>query len=100
MQAYASITLGSLQYIDSPYVKTTGLEAGTLYDVPEDGVGSGNVTVKATGFNVTCEAAPGGRNTHHKFSEVPYGPRDRYSTWTIEFPDIPSPFTVFSPRWH
>ncbi|KAJ7861048.1 hypothetical protein B0H13DRAFT_2355281 [Mycena leptocephala] len=95
MQGYASITLGSLQYIDSPYVKTTGLEAGTLYDVPEGGVGSGNVTVKATGFNVTCGAAPGGRNTHHKFSEVPYGPRDR-STWTIEFPDIPRPFTVFS----
>ncbi|KAJ7914392.1 hypothetical protein B0H13DRAFT_2325426 [Mycena leptocephala] len=87
----------NFNHIDEMSVSVTqALEAGTLYDVPEDGVGSGNVTVKATGFNVTCGAAPGGRNTHHKFSEVPYRPRDRCSTWTIEFPDIPRPFTVFS----
>lgn len=31
-----------------------GLSGGTLYDVLELNAGTGNVTVNATGFNVTC----------------------------------------------
>ncbi|KAJ7227522.1 hypothetical protein C8J57DRAFT_1730886 [Mycena rebaudengoi] len=33
---------------------TVGLSGGTLYDVLEDNPGSGNATVDATGFNITC----------------------------------------------
>lgn len=33
---------------------TLGVRDGTLYDVPERNVGTGNVTVNATGFNITC----------------------------------------------
>ncbi|KAJ7692064.1 hypothetical protein B0H17DRAFT_1061829 [Mycena rosella] len=34
--------------------KSVGLHEGTLYDVLEDNTGVGNVTVNATGFNITC----------------------------------------------
>ncbi|KAJ7692092.1 hypothetical protein B0H17DRAFT_1061878 [Mycena rosella] len=34
--------------------KSVGLYEGTLYDVLEDNTGVGNVTVNATGFNITC----------------------------------------------
>lgn len=33
---------------------TLGVRDGTLYDVPERNAGTGNVTVNATGFNITC----------------------------------------------
>jgi hypothetical protein len=33
---------------------TLGLSGGTLYDVLEINSGVGNVSVKATGFNITC----------------------------------------------
>jgi hypothetical protein len=34
-----------------------GLRDGTLYDVPEPNEGIGNITVNATGFNITCRYA-------------------------------------------
>ncbi|KAJ7083461.1 hypothetical protein C8R44DRAFT_992020 [Mycena epipterygia] len=46
---------GSLYYL--PYVNgstTIGLHEGTLYDVLEANTGINNVTVNATGFNITC----------------------------------------------
>ncbi|KAJ7859234.1 hypothetical protein B0H13DRAFT_1901544 [Mycena leptocephala] len=47
---------GSLYYL--PYVDGTtniGLTGGTLYDVPKTDTAIGNITVSATGFNVTCQ---------------------------------------------
>jgi hypothetical protein len=47
---------GSLYYL--PYVngsKNIGLTGGTLYDVPKTNAAVGNITVGATGFNVTCQ---------------------------------------------
>ncbi|KAJ7898488.1 hypothetical protein B0H13DRAFT_2520202 [Mycena leptocephala] len=46
---------GSLYYL--PYVNasaTIGLHEGTLYDVLEPNTGTGNASVEATGFNITC----------------------------------------------
>lgn len=48
-------TTGSLYYL--PYIdgsKAIGLHDGTLYDVPKPNAGVENVTVDATGFNITC----------------------------------------------
>ncbi|KAJ7491826.1 hypothetical protein B0H11DRAFT_2007983 [Mycena galericulata] len=50
-----SYGLGSLYYL--PYVGGSppiGLREGTLYDVLQPNTGTGNVTVNATGFNITC----------------------------------------------
>ncbi|KAF7346982.1 hypothetical protein MVEN_01451000 [Mycena venus] len=38
-----------------------GLHEGTLYDVLEANAGTGNVTVDATGFNITCRSFPESR---------------------------------------
>ncbi|KAJ6491172.1 hypothetical protein C8R45DRAFT_1073728 [Mycena sanguinolenta] len=48
--------LGSFAFFPS-VVETaaaTGLSGGTLYDVPDANTAIGNVTVNATGFNITC----------------------------------------------
>ncbi|KAJ6582222.1 hypothetical protein B0H19DRAFT_1252339 [Mycena capillaripes] len=45
----------SLEYL--PFVDGSthiGLEGMTLYDVPETNIGIGNITVAATGFNISC----------------------------------------------
>ncbi|KAF8185806.1 hypothetical protein K438DRAFT_1765592 [Mycena galopus ATCC 62051] len=44
----------------------SGLYGGTLYDVLEPNTGTGNVTVNATGFNVTCRYL-----TDFKFKFIP-----------------------------
>ncbi|KAJ6556971.1 hypothetical protein DFH09DRAFT_1365415 [Mycena vulgaris] len=57
---YASFSLTdyvteSLEYL--PFVDGSthiGLEGMTLYDVPETNTGIGNITVAATGFNISC----------------------------------------------
>ncbi|KAJ6592208.1 hypothetical protein DFH09DRAFT_1073277 [Mycena vulgaris] len=47
---------GSLYFLPSALQSTTtlGLSGGTIYDVLDANTGTGNVTVEATGFNVTC----------------------------------------------
>jgi hypothetical protein len=47
---------GSLYFLPSAVGSTAylGLSGGTLYDVLEPYVGSGNATVNAIGFNITC----------------------------------------------
>ncbi|KAJ7485643.1 hypothetical protein FB451DRAFT_1392373 [Mycena latifolia] len=47
---------GSLYFLPSAFgsTGTPGLHQGTLYDVLESYVGTGNATVNAFGFNVTC----------------------------------------------
>ncbi|KAJ7123454.1 hypothetical protein C8R44DRAFT_704083 [Mycena epipterygia] len=53
----AQYALGSLYFLPSvlaPNSTSPGLYEGTLYDVPEPNLGSGNVTVNATGFNISC----------------------------------------------
>lgn len=53
MQAYAA---GSLYFLPPIMDSTTslGLQEGTLYDVLQATVPSGNATVNATGFNISC----------------------------------------------
>ena len=43
-----------------------GLSGGTLYDVLNANTGTGNVTVNATGFNITCGYV---NDVKQKFSE-------------------------------
>ncbi|KAJ7663119.1 hypothetical protein DFH06DRAFT_1395020 [Mycena polygramma] len=47
---------GSLTFYPSVVERAggTGLSTGTIYDVPVINTGIGNVTVHATGFNITC----------------------------------------------
>ncbi|KAJ7822097.1 hypothetical protein B0H14DRAFT_3732658, partial [Mycena olivaceomarginata] len=47
---------GSLYFLGSVLGSETtiGLHEGTLYEVPEPNGGTGNATVDATGFNITC----------------------------------------------
>jgi hypothetical protein len=47
---------GSLYYLPSIIGKTTnlGLYKGTLFDLVDINGGTGNITVNATGFNITC----------------------------------------------
>ncbi|KAJ7123467.1 hypothetical protein C8R44DRAFT_783835 [Mycena epipterygia] len=50
-------TLGSLYFLPSvvaPNATSLGLYEGTLYDVLKVPAGTGNVTVNATGFNISC----------------------------------------------
>jgi hypothetical protein len=63
MHSLASHREGVLLYADSLYslpsvlsgkTNTIGLHGGTLYDVLGPNVGVGNVTVNATGFDITC----------------------------------------------
>ncbi|KAJ6469325.1 hypothetical protein C8R45DRAFT_1078664 [Mycena sanguinolenta] len=49
---YVTEPLFYLPYVDRN--AHVGLNGGTLYDVPETNPGSGNTTVGATGFNITC----------------------------------------------
>lgn len=57
MQDYAS---GSLYFLPSIFDSTTsvGLHQGMLYDVLDSNVPSGNATVAATGFNISCGSLP------------------------------------------
>ncbi|KAF7372644.1 hypothetical protein MVEN_00127500 [Mycena venus] len=57
MQDYAS---GSLYFLPSIIDSATsvGLHQGMLYDVIDSNVPSGNATVAATGFNVSCGSLP------------------------------------------
>ncbi|KAJ7429478.1 hypothetical protein B0H11DRAFT_2406012 [Mycena galericulata] len=57
MEIYAA---GSLNFLPSIMDSTTslGLQEGTLYDVLQTTVPSGNATVNATGFNITCGYVP------------------------------------------
>ncbi|KAF8142807.1 hypothetical protein K438DRAFT_1946148 [Mycena galopus ATCC 62051] len=50
---YARGTLFFLPFLNSS-APTLGLHGGTLYDVLESNAGTGNATVDATGFNMTC----------------------------------------------
>ncbi|KAJ7462956.1 hypothetical protein FB451DRAFT_467725 [Mycena latifolia] len=55
----------SLEYL--PYVDGSthiGLEGSTLYDVPETNTGIGNITVAATGFNISCGCLEGVQATY------------------------------------
>ncbi|KAJ6578074.1 hypothetical protein B0H19DRAFT_1229976 [Mycena capillaripes] len=51
---YGEDSLYSLPSVLSGKTNTIGLHGGTLYDVLGPTVGVGNVTVNATGFNITC----------------------------------------------
>ncbi|KAJ7105177.1 hypothetical protein C8R44DRAFT_942960 [Mycena epipterygia] len=57
MEVYAP---GSLYFLPSIVDSTTnlGLTEGTLYDVLDSTVPSGNATVDATGFNISCGSLP------------------------------------------
>ncbi|KAF7367591.1 hypothetical protein MSAN_00822400 [Mycena sanguinolenta] len=58
--AFAQGALHSLPLILSN-ASTEGLYNGTLYDVPGANAGTGNITVDATGFNITCRLFPEAR---------------------------------------
>ncbi|KAJ7469232.1 hypothetical protein FB451DRAFT_1479164 [Mycena latifolia] len=51
---YLKGSLLSLPSILSPNSTSLGLHEGTLYDTLEPNSGTGNVSVNATGFNITC----------------------------------------------
>ncbi|KAF7328744.1 hypothetical protein MVEN_02503100 [Mycena venus] len=51
---YGADSLYSLPSVLSGKTNTIGLHGGTLYDVLGPNLGVGNVTVNATGFNITC----------------------------------------------
>ncbi|KAJ7309216.1 hypothetical protein DFH08DRAFT_944300 [Mycena albidolilacea] len=55
-----SYTSGSLYFLPSVLDSTTslGLQDGSLYDVLDTTVMSGNATVNASGFNITCGSVP------------------------------------------
>ncbi|KAJ6459561.1 hypothetical protein C8R45DRAFT_1030424 [Mycena sanguinolenta] len=58
---------------------TKGLYNGTLYDVPRtNAVTTGNITVNATGFNITCRFLPEARTIHGTIPGMPYVP------WKVE----------------
>lgn len=64
------------------HMETTGLDGGTLYEVPLVSIGSGNVTVPATGFNITCGPVPDGIDVPGmKFAYPPPLP--------VQIPDLP-----------
>ncbi|KAJ7133326.1 hypothetical protein C8R44DRAFT_849457 [Mycena epipterygia] len=59
-QNMATYAAGSLYFLPSIINSTTslGLQEGTLYDVLQTTVPSGNATVNATGCNITCGYVP------------------------------------------
>ncbi|KAF7368541.1 hypothetical protein MVEN_00177400 [Mycena venus] len=67
MDAYAS---GSLYFLPSVLggITSLGLQDGSLYDVLDINVLSGNATVNASGFNITCGSVP-----EEKRSPLEYG---------------------------
>ncbi|KAJ7697718.1 hypothetical protein B0H17DRAFT_1130312 [Mycena rosella] len=93
-KSYALGVLTSLPFIENPHMKTAGLERGTLYDVPELPLGSGNITVQGTGFNITCASVSDGVNTDFALVEAEYH-LSRYA-WMVEFPEVSRPFEVYS----
>lgn len=54
VHAYTRDSLSSLPSILGGKTNTIGLYDGTLYDTLGPNEGVGNVTVKATGFNISC----------------------------------------------
>ncbi|KAJ7745211.1 hypothetical protein DFH07DRAFT_963429 [Mycena maculata] len=54
--AVANYATGSLYFLPSIFGSSTslGLSSGSLYDVIDNNGGVGNVTVNATGFNISC----------------------------------------------
>ncbi|KAJ6556350.1 hypothetical protein B0H19DRAFT_1377089 [Mycena capillaripes] len=52
LATYATGSLSYLPYVDG--AAPVGLQEGTLYDVLTSNEGVGNISVSATGFNITC----------------------------------------------
>ncbi|KAJ7662602.1 hypothetical protein DFH06DRAFT_1471416 [Mycena polygramma] len=65
-----------------------GLHGGTLYDVLDDNAGVGNVTVSATGFNISCTYA----TNITVISNDDYGPDVEILLYELQANGIPNPF--------
>jgi hypothetical protein len=76
MGGFASESLYYLLYVNASV--TIGLHEGTLYEVLEPNTGTGNVSVEATGFDITCGSWEG----NAKFSGVEWilSPADQYES--------------------
>ncbi|KAF7359664.1 hypothetical protein MVEN_00690500 [Mycena venus] len=84
----------SLYFLPSIVGSTTmlGLHGGTLYDVLESNAGIGNVTVNATGFNVTCGFVP---DAVPRIEKAEFSP-----AWEVQWdgsPGSPAAFASISP---
>ncbi|KAJ6610787.1 hypothetical protein B0H10DRAFT_1953592 [Mycena sp. CBHHK59/15] len=75
MLNYTQLVTGLFPFIGN--VTTIGLYDGSLYDVFNPTLGSGNVSVNATGFNITCGYAPSNVTLHTEYQGTPY--------WEIQF---------------
>ncbi|KAJ7510553.1 hypothetical protein B0H11DRAFT_2183421 [Mycena galericulata] len=73
-------TAGALYYLPSVVGNATnlGLSDSTLYEVPDVNTGSGNVTVAAIGFNITCGYPT---NIVDEFTYNPNLTSDSYDFW-------------------
>ncbi|KAJ7325390.1 hypothetical protein DFH08DRAFT_1085129 [Mycena albidolilacea] len=81
---------GSLYFLPSILGSNTslGLKDGTLYDVVDINSGVGNVTVDATGFNITCGYLTVINITHSQST------KDRLEYWSMDFRE-PYPHWLF-----
>ncbi|KAJ7280271.1 hypothetical protein C8J57DRAFT_1220761 [Mycena rebaudengoi] len=68
---YSTFARGSLNALPSILRGSSmeGLHEGTLYDVLDPNAGMGNVTVNATGFNITCRSLPAAHRISHTLHE-------------------------------
>jgi hypothetical protein len=71
--SFASESLYYLPYVNAS--ATIGLHEGTLYEVLEPNTGTGNASVEATGFNITCGSWEG--NTPFSGGEWILSPADQ-----------------------
>jgi hypothetical protein len=67
-----------------------GLHEGTLYEVLGANTGTGNATVNATGFNITCRSFPDARIT-------PLTPTWNYADRTVVLDSADKIISIISP---
>ncbi|KAJ7123478.1 hypothetical protein C8R44DRAFT_875668 [Mycena epipterygia] len=76
---YAPQSLSSLPSVQDGNTTSLGLYQGTLYDVLDRNTGSDNVTVNATGFNISCGYLPNASLSWLNTSALSVEPE----TWTV-----------------